>query len=231
MDKMAKSKVTPAIIVHGGAGRLRRKRDLPRYRGEIEKAVGEGMNVLRRGSSLEAVQAAVECMEDSGAFNAGRGSAIARDGRMQLDAAIMVGRGLRAGGVGACGCTYHPTRLAKAVMEKTKHILIVGKDCEEIARKAGIGVQELSPTEEILKRYRSSARVALARRPHGTVGAVAIDRAGVPAAAVSTGGTWLKIPGRVGDSAIVGAGIYADESTGAACATGIGEEIIRSALS
>ncbi len=226
-----KRNLQPALIVHGGAGRLRRKRDLPRYLGEIERAVGEGLNALRKGSSLEAVQAAVESMEDSGAFNAGRGSTVARDGRMQLDAAMMVGRGLRAGGVGACACTYHPTRLARFVMEKTKHILIVGEDCERIARSAGTRVEELRPTEEVLKRYRSSTRVPLVQPGHGTVGAVAIDRAGVPAAAVSTGGTWLKLPGRVGDSAVVGAGIYADEATGAACATGIGEEIMKNALS
>ncbi len=150
---------------------------------------------------------------------------------MQLDAAIMVGRGLRAGGVGACACTYHPTRLARFVMEKTKHVLIVGEDCEGLARRAGIKVEELRPTETVSKRYKSTAKVALVKPWHGTVGAVAIDRSGVPAAAVSTGGTWFKLPGRVGDSAIVSAGIYADEATGAACATGIGEEIMRNALS
>jgi beta-aspartyl-peptidase (threonine type) len=224
------------MIVHGGAGGPRARDEVPRYLREIENAVKEGLEALRSGSSLEGVQAAVEYMEETEVFNAGRGSSLTSDGRLQLDAAVMVGRGLKGGAVGACECTYHAARLARAVMETTNHLLIVGDDCKRVASEAGLSIEKLQPTQSVLDRLRREAigggKSGAAPGPsHGTVGAVALDLSGVPAAAVSTGGIWLKKPGRVGDSAIIGAGIYADEAAGAACATGIGEEIIRNALS
>ena len=175
-------------------------------------------------------------MEDTGVFNAGRGSSLTSDGRLQLDAAVMVGRELKGGAVGACECTYHAARLARAVMETTKHLLIVGDDCRRIASEAGLSMEKLHPTKSVLDRFHREVkggkrRAAAPEHSHSTVGAVAVDLSGVPAAAVSTGGTWLKMAGRVGDSAIIGAGIYADEASGVACATGIGEEIMRNALS
>jgi len=226
------------MIVHGGAGGPRARDEVPRYLREIENAVKEGLEALRSGSSLEGVQAAVEYMEETGVFNAGRGSSLTSDGRLQLDAAVMVGRGLKGGAVGACECTYRAARLARAVMETTKHLLIVGDDCRLVASEAGLRIEKLRPTQSVLARFHRDARAgregrrsATSEHRHGTVGAVAIDLSGVPAAAVSTGGIWLKRPGRVGDSAVIGAGIYADEASGAACATGIGKEIIRNALS
>lgn len=228
----------PAMVVHGGAGGPRGRDEVPRYLREIENAVKAGLEALRRGSSLEGVQAAVEYMEETGFFNAGRGGSLTSDGRLQLDAAVMVGRGLKGGAVGACECTYHAARLARAVMEKTRHILIVGDDCKRVASDAGMKIEKLHPTQSVLNRFEKAVRgggkrgrAAAAEHGQGTVGAVALDLAGVPAAAVSTGGLWLKRSGRVGDSAIIGAGIYADEASGAACATGIGEEIMRNALS
>ena len=226
----------PAMIVHGGAGSPRAKDEIPGYLREIKNAVKVGVEALRSGSSLEAVQAAVEYMEDTEVFNAGRGSSLTSDGRLQLDAAVMMGRGLKGGAVGACECTYHATRLARAVMETTNHLLIVGDDCRRVAVEAGVRVEKLHPAKAVLDRFEREVRAgekrrAAARPSHDTVGAVAVDVSGVPAAAVSTGGLWMKKPGRVGDSAVIGAGIYADEAAGAACATGIGEEIIRNALS
>ncbi len=185
-----------------------------------------GSRALSTGSSLEAVEAAVRYMEDSGAFNAGRGSVLTIDGRMQLDAAVMVGKGLKAGGVGACSCTHNAIALARFVMERTKHVLVVGEDCRSLALKAGLPLESLRPLPRVMKRFSGMRR----RGPVGTVGAVAIDSNGVPASAVSTGGLWLKLPGRVGDSAIIGAGAYADGASGAASATGEGEEIMRMAL-
>lgn len=155
-------------------------------------------------------------MEDSGAFNAGIGSVLTSDGRMELDAAIMVGKELRGGGMGACSCTHNPIELARVVMERTKHVLVVGEGCRSLAIEAGLPVESLEPLARVKKRYSAM------RNPKGTVGAVAIDSDGVAASAVSTGGLWMKRPGRVGDSAIIGAGAYADNATGAASATGEG---------
>ena len=205
---MAKRRVIPAIIVQGGAGNRRNKAELPRYKKELADALSEGMDTLRRGSAVDAVEAAVRYMENSTVFNAGNGSVLTLDGRIQLDAAIMAGDSLRAGAVGACSCTHNPIRLARFVMEQTRH-----------------------PSADVRAKYEKMKmeKVLLERR--GTVGAVAIDGEGSPASAVSTGGTWMKQPGRVGDSAVIGAGIYADFRSGAASATGIGEEIMRNALS
>jgi beta-aspartyl-peptidase (threonine type) len=218
-------------MVHGGAGDGNYKWDLPRYRKEMASALSEGMRELKRGSALDAVEVAVRHMENSGAFNAGRGSVVTSDGRMQLDAAIMSGGGLRAGAVGACSCTHNPISLARHVMERTKHLLIVGEDCRSAAVEAGISIESLRPTLNVRKRFSKMRTVMPPLGKTGTVGAVAIDSERIPASAVSTGGLWLKHPGRVGDSAIIGAGVYADSNSGAACATGVGEEIMRNALS
>jgi beta-aspartyl-peptidase (threonine type) len=227
---LAKRSIIPAIIVHGGAGDGQYKWDLPRYKKEMVDALAEGMRELKRGMALDAVEAAVRRMEYSGAFNAGRGSVLTSDGRMQLDAAIMSGRGLEAGAVGASACTHNPISLARHIMEGKKSVLIVGEDCRSAAIEAGITIESLRPTLTVRKKF-DEMKGAKPQGKTGTVGAVAIDGDRNPAAAVSTGGLWLKHPGRVGDSAIIGAGIYADSSSGAACATGVGEEIMRNALS
>ncbi len=228
---MTKRSITPAIIVHGGAGDGKYKWDLPRYRREMASAFAVGMRELKRGSAIDAVEVAVRQMENSEAFNAGRGSVLTSDGRMQLDAAIMSGTGQGAGAVGACTCTHNPISLARHIMERTKYVLIVGDDCRSIAAEAGITIESLRPTLNVRKMYARMETAKSGYEQTGTVGAVAIDSEGNPAAAVSTGGLWLKHPGRVGDSAIIGAGVYADSALGAACATGVGEEIMRNVLS
>jgi beta-aspartyl-peptidase (threonine type) len=229
----------PSIIVHGGAGSGKYGGDDRRFAGLL-RAVEEGMSGMRSGSSLDGVVAAVSYMEESGLFNCGRGACLTTEGKVELDAAVMTGDGLAGAGVGDVTCTYRPVSLARWVMENTEHVLIVGERCRDYARLAGVRVEELAPSAAALKRFASlKADAAHARSVRlterldavGTVGAVAIDADGVPAAAVSTGGRWMKLPGRVGDSAILGAGIFADTRLGAACATGTGEEIIRVALS
>ena len=228
-----------SIIVHGGAGSGKFGSEDRRYGGLLQ-AVEEGMAAMKKGSGLDGALAAVTFMEESGLFNCGRGACLTAEGRVELDAAVMTARGLAGAGVGSTTCTYKPASLAKWVMENTKHVLIVGDRARDYARLAGMKIEDLQPSPvakkkfEVLRNLQSNSEaVALARRLDGggTVGAVAMGSDGVPAAVVSTGGTWMKLPGRVGDSAILGAGIYAEPSLGAACATGTGEEIIRCALS
>jgi beta-aspartyl-peptidase (threonine type) len=179
-------------------------------------------------------------MEESGVFNAGKGSCLTVDGRVQLDAAIMRGDSMRGAGVGIVTCTYRPVMLARWLMENTNHVLMAGEDCRRYALAAGLELSTVEPSKASLERFArlkaeptgaGKRNVPLWKRLQegNTVGAVAVDSDGVPSAAVSTGGMWLKLPGRVGDSAILGAGIYAD-GRGAACATGTGEEIIKNAL-
>jgi beta-aspartyl-peptidase (threonine type) len=226
-----------ALIVHGGAGSGRFSEDDRRF-AELRAAVDQGLAAMKRGSSVDGVEAAVRYMEDCGEFNAGRGSCLTAEGTVQLDAAIMEGTELRGAGVGVCECTYNPVALARAIMEKTDHVLIAGRDCLRYAKAEGLAASRLRPSPRAKERY-AAMRAAMKGRnldmlrsmeEGNTVGAVAVDSDGVPAAAVSTGGMWMKLPGRVGDSAILGAGLYADLSSGAACATGMGEDIIRCAL-
>ena len=214
------------------------KRD-SRFAGLL-RAVDTGLTAMKKGSGLDGAVAAVEYMEESGLFNCGRGSCLTADGKVEQDAAVMVGEGLAGAGVGGVTCTYHPVSLARWVMENTDHVLIVGERCGEYARLAGIRVERVRPSDPARARFQQmkgeathQGHLRMARRlgNGGTVGAVAVGSDGIPASAVSTGGKWMKLPGRVGDSAILGAGVFADARLGAACATGMGEEIIRCALS
>jgi beta-aspartyl-peptidase (threonine type) len=197
------------------------------------------MAAMRTGSSLDGVEAAVRYMEESGAFNAGRGACLNANGEAELDAAVMIGRGRKGAGVGLVTCTYHPVSLARWISENTPNVLVAGEDCAAYARAAGLKVDEFVPLARVMDRFKlmkstpdGKKKMHLLHRLQAgnTVGAVAVDGSGVPSAAVSTGGMWLKLPGRVGDSAIIGAGVYADMKRGAACATGMGEEIIRNTL-
>ena len=210
-----------------------------RFTGLLQ-AVGEGMSALKKGSALDGALAAVSFMERSGLFNCGRGACLTAEGKVELDAAVMSGAGLSGAGVGGVTSTYHPAALAKWVMENTKYVLLVGERTRDYARLAGVRVEELAPSpaaaakfEVLRKEPKHSRAVDVVRELEGggTVGAVAVGSDGVPAAVVSTGGMWMKLPGRVGDSAVLGAGIFADTKLGAACATGTGEEIIRVGLS
>ena len=195
---------------------------------------------MRKGSGVEGVVSAVNFMEESGLFNCGRGACLTADQKVELDAAVMVGKGLAGAGVGSVTSTYSPVRLARWIMENTEHVLVVGERCSEYARLAGLKVEDVVPSKASLAKFKvlsadvvhaDSLRLARRFKTGDTVGAVAIGTDGIPAAAVSTGGRWMKLPGRVGDSAILGAGVYADSKLGAACATGTGEEMIRTALS
>ena len=198
------------------------------------------MSAMRSGSGTDGALAAVSFMEESGLFNCGRGACLTAEGKVELDAAVMTAKGLAGAGVGGVTCTYRPVSLAKWVMDNTPHVLIVGDRARDYARIAGMEIEDLQPSsaaktkfEALRKDNNHSRALSLARKMDGggTVGAVAVGSDGVPAAAVSTGGMWMKLPGRVGDSAIIGAGIFAEPKLGAACATGTGEEIIRCALS
>ena len=229
----------PSMIVHGGAGSGKYNRDDSRYGGLVQ-ALETGMEAMKKGSGLDGAVAAVEFMEESGLFNCGRGSCLTAEGGVEQDAAVMVGKGLAGAGVADVTCTYHPVSLARWVMETTDHVLIVGERCRDYTKLAGMVVEEVRPSKAAKARFEAikgeatnKANLSMVRkfRTGDTVGAVAIGSDGIPAAAVSTGGRWVKLPGRVGDSAILGAGVFADSRLGAACATGMGEEIIRCALS
>lgn len=220
----------PIILVHGGAGKV--VPDLAEARRSgIREAALAGCKVLSGGGpAVEAVEQAVRALEDDPAFNAGRGACLNRDGEVELDASIMDGRNLAAGAVGAVKRIANPVTLARAVLEAGRHILLVGEGARHFA--AEVGIKECAPDALVTERQR--ARWAALREATaegvGTVGAVARDRAGHLAAATSTGGLPFKAPGRVGDSALIGCGTYADDQVGAASCTGDGEAIIRLAL-
>ena len=228
-----------AIAIHGGAGAVPRATLSPereqRYRAGLEAALAGGYAVLERGgSSLDAVTAAVRILEDDPCFNAGRGAALTREGAAELDAAIMDGRQQRAGAVASVRHVKNPVELARRVMEKSRHVLLVSGGAEEFALEEGFGLvpnlyfrtpERISQLEHEQRGERVSDLVPPPTR--GTVGAVARDRDGNLAAATSTGGMTNKRPGRVGDSPIIGAGTYAKNGVCAVSATGHGEYFIR----
>lgn len=234
------SKITLAI--HGGAGVIDRaemsaqvERD---YHAALKDALAAGHRVLAGGgASIDAVLAAVCVMEDSPLFNAGRGAAFTAEGTIELDAAVMDGATLRAGAVTMVTTVKNPVRLARLVMERTRHVMIAGAAADALARRHELEVvdpqyfftQRRWDALQRVKQAAASARqeaVAEADK-HGTVGAVALDRAGNLAAATSTGGRTYKAAGRVGDSPILGAGTYANNATVAVSATGEGEYFMR----
>lgn len=219
----------PAILVHGGAARV--PEDILRAREEgCRRAALAGWKILEKGgSALDAVEAAVRVMEEDPVFNAGRGSALTMEGQIEMDAAIMDGSTLKAGAVGAVRNILHPISLARLVMEKTPHVLIVGEGALRLARLYGI--EEVPLESLITERQRLQWKNAGSFPYEGdTVGAVAIDEKGHVAAATSTGGLIGKLPGRLGDTPLIGCGTYADDLAGAASATGIGEAIIKVVL-
>jgi beta-aspartyl-peptidase (threonine type) len=209
----------PAIIVHGGAGRLRRDNLAERLNG-CRGAALAGWKILRQGgSAVDAVETAVMILEDNPLFNAGTGSTLNSVGRIEMDAAIMVGEGLRAGAVAAVSSIKNPIRLARRVMEDGRHVLLAGDGALLFAQQTGVPLCD--PETLVVATERNRWQQA-----HGTVGCVAFDGAGKIAAGTSTGGTFGKLPGRVGDSPLIGCGTYVDEYGGASC-TGHGEAIMR----
>ncbi len=224
----------PLLLTHCGAGSDRSVQDA------AEAAGRRGMEVLRRGGrALDAVVAAVVVLEDDPRLNAGTGSRMRTDGRIQMDAALMEDS-LEAGAVAAIERVRNPLRVARDVL-RTPHILLVGPDAQAFARAHGHADYDPATLASRKKLEESLRLIREGRLPryyrkfkdvdlHGTVGAVARDRRGHFAAGVSTGGTSFMLPGRVGDSPVLGSGIYAGPA-GAVCATGIGEEIMKRVLS
>lgn len=228
-----------AIAIHGGAGAMPRAtlsaaRE-QRYRAGLEAALDGGYEVLAHGgASLDAVATAVRILEDDPSFNAGRGAALTRDGAAELDAAIMEGKLMRAGAVASVRHVKNPVDLARRVMEKSRHVLLVGSGAEEFALEEGFTLvpnhyfRTAERLEQLEHEQRGQRVSDLVPPPsQGTVGAVARDAAGDLAAATSTGGLTNKRPGRVGDSPIIGAGTYARNGVAAVSATGHGEYFIR----
>lgn len=236
---MSARSATPVLVVHGGAGVVAREVTPEKekaIRAELQKALEAGFAVLKSGgSSLDAVTATITPLEDSPLFNAGKGAVFNHDGRNELDASIMDGATLRAGSVANVHRVRNPILLARAVMEKSPHVMLVGDGAEAFAQSIGMALvdpkyfytqERWQQLQDALKAEQAQT-VAPAKAPHhGTVGAVALDRAGHLAAGTSTGGMTNKRYGRVGDSPVIGAGTYAN-SRCAVSATGWGEFYIR----
>jgi beta-aspartyl-peptidase (threonine type) len=233
---MANPSLRYGIVVHGGAG-TRKSFGTDRIDAiklKLIEAAEIGKKALESGiaSAVDAVETVVTSMEDSGVFNAGRSSSLNAKKAIQMDAGIMDGRSLNCGAVGAIEEIPNPLRVARKVMELTPHVLIVGRAATEFAILNGFHRQTMEVGEEKLRRFNEelSASEFARQQELSTVGAVAIDENGNLASAVSTGGLWLKMDGRVGDSAVVGAGFYADNNAGAAVATGNGDAIMKICL-
>lgn len=247
-----------AVVVHGGAGVIERSSMTPEaekeYRAGITEATQAAAAVLDHGgSALDAVEAAIKLLEDNPLFNAGRGAVFAADGTNQLDSAIMDGKTMEAGAVADVQHTRHPISLARAAMEKSGHVMLVGAGADAFA--AHVGLEQVPPsfffTErrwEQLEKELKKEGMPIPARPEGvppappksmaffespenhkfgTVGVVALDRAGNVAAGTSTGGITAKRWNRVGDSPIIGAGTYASNQSCAVSGTGVGEYFIR----
>ena len=246
----------PVLAIHGGAGTLNRQAMTPEQEAAYHQALAEilraGQALLAGGgSALDAVSLAVDMLEDCPLFNAGRGAVFTRDGTHELDAAVMDGATRRAGAVACVRRIQRPLRAARAVMEHSEHVLMVGEGAEAFAAAQGLALVDPAyfsteaRREQLLRAQALSTTVldhdgqSLAfssngapldeSRKMGTVGAVALDAAGHLAAATSTGGMTNKRPGRVGDSPLIGAGTYADDRTAAISCTGSGEMFIRAA--
>jgi beta-aspartyl-peptidase (threonine type) len=250
-----------AIAIHGGAGESEWEHmdaaTVSAYHDSLAKALSAGSAVLKQhGNALDAVEAAVKVLEDDPLFNAGRGSAFAADGTNEMDAALMDGATLAAGSVADVQFTRHPISLARAVMEHTPYVMMVGAGADEFSRAQGLEQQPPSffftemRWQEFASIMRASGRPVPSRpagvgpqpdprassvpqtfvHRFGTVGAVARDSEGHLAAATSTGGMQGKLPGRVGDSPLIGAGTYASDRSCAVSGTGVGEYFIRLTL-
>jgi beta-aspartyl-peptidase (threonine type) len=201
----------------------------------LHAALDAGQQILAAGgSALDAVEAAARVLEDDPAFNAGRGSVLAHDGRIELDAAIMDGRTRAAGAVAGLRAIRNPIGAARAVMERSPHVLLSYQGAEEFAREQGLATVDPKWFETSERRAQLTAVIASgggfdADVKFGTIGAVAVDCHGHVAAATSTGGLTAKRWGRIGDSPLIGAGTYADDRAAAVSATGSGEFFIRAA--
>ena len=233
------------LVIHGGAGAPAEKDATPEsdrlYHDKIQEALDAGYTVLQAGgAATDAVVAAVNVMEDAGLFDAGKGSVFNSEGFCELDAAIMDGRTLSAGAVTGLQHIKNPITLARAVMDKSPHVLLMGEGAEKFAREQGFAMvpnsyfqteRRRKQWERLQEKKRNSGHTGYLypNNPEavGTVGCVALDKNGNLAAATSTGGTADKLAGRIGDTPIIGAGTYAHNATCAVSGTGIGEYYIR----
>jgi len=232
-------KNNPVLLVHGGAWAIPDEM-VDAHLDGVRAAMAAGWSVLNEGgSALDAVEEAVVIMENDDAFDAGRGSFLNRDGKVQLDALIMDGATLRAGGVGCVEHIANPVRAARKVLGESPHVYFVAEGAERFAQEHGIPLCKnddlIIPREiERLRALQSSTtkteELFAPTISHDTVGAVALDTSGNIAAATSTGGTLNKAPGRLGDSSLIGCGCYADNQSAAVSTTGWGEPIMKLVL-
>ncbi|MET3880734.1 MULTISPECIES: isoaspartyl peptidase/L-asparaginase family protein [Chitinophaga] len=244
------------LVIHGGAGTILKKNMTPEkeaaYKSSLKKALETGYRILQSGgSSLDAVEATVRVLEDDSLFNAGKGAVFTHEGRNELDAAIMNGKTKAAGAVAGVTTVRNPVSAARAVMEKSEHVMMVGPGAEKFAREAGLeivdpsyfrtetrwqdlqrAIREDSLASAKSNAYTNPGKLGIKNRDYkfGTVGAVALDQQGNLAAATSTGGMTNKKYGRIGDSPIIGAGTYANNETAAISCTGWGEFYIRNVV-
>lgn len=237
------------FAIHGGAGTIIKSNMTPELEKAYQQALSEsllaGYEVIKKGgNSLDAVEAAIKLMEDSPLFNAGKGAVLTNEGTAELDAAIMDGKTLKAGSVASLKHIKNPISLARLVMDRSPHVMMVGEGAEKFAKEQGMEFvpndyfltdrrkQELDKLKENDKKNTSSEYFysVVDEKKFGTVGAVALDNQGNLAAATSTGGISNKKFGRVGDSPIIGAGTYANNETCAVSATGQGEFFIRNVV-
>jgi L-asparaginase / beta-aspartyl-peptidase len=233
------------LVIHGGAGALPKQKRTPELEAEVRAALADALRtghgiLAGGGAALDAAEAAVRVLEDSPHFNAGKGAVFTSAGTNELDASIMDGATLRAGAVAAVTRVRNPISLARLVMDKSRHVMLVGTGAEAFAREQGLAPvdpsyfhterrwKELQEAQEKERTQGSDAGVD-DEIMYGTVGAVALDRAGNLAAATSTGGMTNKRFGRVGDTPLIGCGTYADNRTCAVSCTGKGELFIRAA--
>jgi beta-aspartyl-peptidase (threonine type) len=232
------------LAIHGGTGTAKKNLDAATQqamRADLDRALAAAHARLSAadGNALDAVEAAIRVLEDSPLFNAGKGAVFNHDGRIEMDASIMQGQDLAAGAVAAVTTIKNPISAARAVMQQSKHVLLVGRGAEDFASGAGLEIVDPSyfrtdkkwqELQDALERVRQAKQSSVDRpgvHAWGTVGAVALDRDGNLAAGTSTGGRTNKLSGRVGDSPIIGAGTYADNHTCAVSGTGHGEYFMR----
>jgi beta-aspartyl-peptidase (threonine type) len=253
---MAQEKSSYVLVIHGGAGTILQKNMTPAkeaaYKASLKQALLTGYKVLQSGgSSLDAVEATVRVLEDDSLFNAGKGAVFTHEGRNELDAAIMNGKTRAAGAVAGVTTVRNPVSAARAVMEKSEHVMMVGPGAEKFAKEAGLEIVDPSyfrtesrwnDLQKALREdsiaaakanaYTNPEKLGIKNKDYkfGTVGAVALDKQGNLAAATSTGGMTDKKYGRIGDSPIIGAGTYANNQTAAISCTGWGEYYIRNVV-
>lgn len=219
------------LVIHGGAGNITPKNtsNEQEYYKALDSALAIGEQVLKNGgSSLDAVEQVIRYLEDCSLFNAGRGSVLTEDGKVELDASIMNGENLMAGAVAGVTDIKNPISAARAVMEKTQHVMLVREGASAFAKKHGLEIvkNDYFITKDAKEKYNKHKE----KDKKGTVGCVALDKHGNLAAGTSTGGMMMKKYGRVGDSPIIGAGTYANNATCAVSCTGHGEYFIRNSI-